>query len=114
MKIKVLFLLLVLGADHTSIVLAQSPGTFAATGDMTSRRFLHTATLLADGRVLITGGRMIERASPLTFKTLASAELFDPRTSTFTATLNMTIPREGHTAALLPDGKVLIAGGWPR
>ena len=106
MKTNVVFLLIALGADHSSIILAQAPGTFAATGDMTSRRYFHTATLLADGRVLMAGGTTRG-------KTLASAELFDPRTGRFTATRNMTIPREVHTVSLLPDGKVLIAPSVP-
>jgi len=96
-----------------STILAQSPGTFTATGSMTTSRFFHTATLLADGRVLIAGGDMIEATTvhPPPFKTQSTAELYDPRSGTFTATGAMTMPRSSHSAALLPDGKVLIAGG---
>ena len=104
--------LLGLGAVASTTV-AQSPGTFTATLSMTTPRFFHTATLLADGRVLIAGGDMIEAkaAAPPPFKTLSSAELYDPRSGRFTATGDMTMPRSGHTATLLPDGTVLISGG---
>ena len=105
MKTNVVFLLLVLAAGQTPKAAAQSPGTFTATGSMTTPRISHTATLLADGRVLITGGVASE------FKDQSSAELYDPRTGRFTATSNMTTPRSRHTATLLPDGRVLIAGG---
>ena len=82
-------------------------GTFSATATpMASARFFHTATLLSDGRVLITGGVVAGGAH------LDSAELFDPATGTFsTIPSPMTVAREGHTATLLPGGKVLIAGG---
>ncbi len=104
------WLLAVTAGLHLS---AQPPGTFTATGDMNSRRFLHTATLLTDGRVLIAGGYMIEATGgpPLPWKTLSSAEIYDPGTGKFTPAGNMNYPRAEHTATLLPNGKVLIAGG---
>ena len=110
MKTNVVFLLLVLAAGQTPKAAAQSPGTFTATGNMTTPRYFHTATLLADGRVLIAGGGSRD-ARTGAFKTQSSAELYDPRTGTFKATGNMTTPRSRHTATLLPDGRVLIAGG---
>src|SRR5262249_23734757 len=67
-------------------------------------------TLLASGEVLISGGRDVTRpGSPV----LSTAELFDPRTDTFTSVGDMTMTRSEHTATLLPDGRVLIAGGEP-
>jgi Galactose oxidase, central domain len=91
-------------AGYASLAMAQTPGTFAATGNMTSPRSWHTATLLTNGKVLITGGS-------LGFNPLATAELYDPDRGTFTSTGRMTTPRMAHSATLLPDGKVLIAGG---
>jgi hypothetical protein len=82
-----------------SMVMAQSAGTFTATGKMTWPRFRNTATLLTNGKVLIAG-----RAP--------TAELYDPSTGAFTATGDMITPRVfGASATLLPDGKVLFAGG---
>ena len=76
---------------------------------MTSGRAEHSATLMpATGNVLIAGGFT---GSPAVV--LSSAELFNPMTKTFTATTHsMTVVRQDHTATLLPNGKVLIAGGF--
>ncbi|PYE53158.1 Kelch repeat-containing protein [Deinococcus yavapaiensis] len=62
----------------------------------------HTATLLPNGKVLLTGGSNEQTAT----------ELYDPATNTFVAGPNMTVNRREHTATLLPNGKVLIAGGF--
>ncbi len=78
---------------------------FHLTGSMTVPRVAHTATLLSDGRVLIAG------ASGYGGDLVASAELYDPATGTFTKTGSMTTGRDDHTAALLSDGRVLIVGG---
>jgi hypothetical protein len=76
---------------------------FRPTGVMRYPRIAHTATLLADGRVLVAGGRGSE--------VNASAEIYDPKTGTFHDTGSMLTARYKHTAGVLPDGRVLIAGG---
>jgi large repetitive protein len=83
-------------------------GTFSPTGWMTTPRAEHTATLLSDGRVLITGGQI---ESNNVFSSLSTAELYDPRLGTFRPTGSMTVARFNHTATLLETGHVLIAGG---
>ena len=77
--------------------------SFQATGSMHHARVAHTATLLEDGRVLVTGG--------YSGQVSASAEVYDPKTGSFSETGSMTTARCKHTAGLLPDGRVLIAGG---
>jgi len=104
----VLPVLLLAAAGNGATALAQSQGAFTPTGNLTTQRTGHTATLLTSGNVLIAGGSAILAGSPV----WASAELYDPLTSTFTLNGGMTTPRAGHTATLLPDGKVLIAGGY--
>ncbi len=89
--------------------LAQSVGAFVPTGVMKTPRLFATATLLKDGRVLIAGGLHCDVLNHC--DALASAELYDPSTETFAATGNMRVAREFHSAALLSDGRVLIAGG---
>jgi hypothetical protein len=84
-----------------------STGAFTAVENMTSARMHHTANLLSSGKVLLAGGW--SSYSPIT--SLASAELFDPSTNTFTSVGSMSIPRNRHKSALLSDGKVLIFGG---
>lgn len=107
MKHRFILPFLLLGALG-KIALPQSQGAFAPTGDLTTQRMGHTATLLTNGKVLIAGGAAILSGWPL----WSSAELYDPLTGTFALTNSMTTPRAGHTATLLPDGKVLIAGGF--
>jgi hypothetical protein len=81
--------------------------TFGAGPAMVTARAGHTATPLADGRVLITGGYSAEGTAPL-----STAELYDPATGRFAATGPMAVGRGAHTATLLPDGRVLVVGGW--
>jgi uncharacterized repeat protein (TIGR03803 family) len=81
-------------------------GIWTATGNLTTNRNSHTATLLPNGLVLVTGG------SDNNGKDLSSAELYDPNSGVWTVTGSMTTRRSsGAVAILLPNGKVLVAGG---
>src|SRR5579862_3966405 len=83
--------------------------TFTPTGSMTVARTGQTITMLRDGRVLLTGGDQNAGYR----SQLASAEIYDSASGAFTATGSMSTPREGHTATMLRDGRVLVAGGSP-
>jgi N-acetylneuraminic acid mutarotase len=78
-------------------------GTWIVTGNMTTARYCHIATLLPDGTVLVAGGGGPEEQ--------ASAEIYDPVVATWTATGCMTTARGNYTATLLPNETVLAAGG---
>jgi hypothetical protein len=90
-------------------------GIFTPTGSMTVARFQHTATLLPNGKVLIAGGQFTDPMGEMALiYDTGAAELYDPTAGTFTATGGMNAARFGHSATLLPSGKVLIAGGADR
>src|SRR5262249_39478319 len=77
------------------------------TGDMTTPRTSPTATLLNDGRVLIVGNEYKPNQNLRN-----TADLYDPRTGTFTKTGDSATDQTGGRAVLLNDGRVLIVGGW--
>lgn len=78
--------------------------TWNDAGSMASPRMFHTATLLANGKVLVVGGRTM-------YEVYSSAELYDPSSRSWSSAGNMTSSRVGHRATLLSNGKVLVDGG---
>lgn len=80
-------------------------GIWSATAPMGSARLHHTATLLSDGKVLVTGG-FDSTGMPLRF-----AEIFNPVAGSWTRVGNMTTPRARHSATILLNGKVIVTGG---
>ena len=97
-------------------------GTWSSAPSLNEARVLHTATMLQDGRVLVTGGyqsREVGITGPYgrvdgfyrVPTVLDDGEIYDPNAATWTLTGNLIEPRQAHTATLLPGGEVLVAGG---
>ena len=98
-----------LAADVVDEIYDPATAAFSRTGSMSQARMLDTATLLPDGRVLVAGGMPPDSlVSPV----YTSAELWDPATGVFSPTGSMANGRHAQTATLLPDGRVLVAGGF--
>jgi N-acetylneuraminic acid mutarotase len=95
------------GALASAEVYDLSTDEWLSVGSMANARYRHTATVLEDGFILVTGGDAATGTKPL-----ASAELCNPSTGTWSLTGSMIYPHGlGHTATLLADGKILVAGG---
>jgi len=82
--------------------------SWSAAAPLNTARRMHTATLLPNGKVLVTGGDI---GGFGTYTPIASVELYDPATNSWSAAAPMSTPRSRHTATLLPSGKVLVTGG---
>jgi Kelch motif len=75
-------------------------------GNMLNGRARHSIALLADGRVLVAGGWNV--------RVIPATEIFDPATSTWSATGRLITGRDEHSSAVLHDGRVVVAGGLDR
>jgi hypothetical protein len=93
----------------TAAVYTPAAGTWAVTGSMAASRRVHSLTSLGGGRVLAVGGLTGTLQFPL--PATRTAELYDPAAGTWTATGSLGLARHDHSASLLPDGRVLVAGG---
>jgi hypothetical protein len=111
MKANIILLTVAFGLSVVPEATAQLLGTFTKTGSLTTARSGHTATVLANGKVLIAGGLNFPGSGPDVYHFLASAELYDPATGLSSPTGDMITARARHSATLLPGGKVLIVGG---
>jgi hypothetical protein len=88
-------------------------GTWSKAGVMSLNRRVFAAALLPDGRLLAIGGGVLA-GQPARGMLLASVERFDPTSGGWSAAAPMLLPRVGHTATALPDGRILVVGGQVR
>src|SRR5437762_813454 len=104
--------LLFVGAALLVQPCAAAPFQWEFTGNLHTPRYYHTATMLSDGRLLVIGGAT---TGPQTFPDpgTPSVEAYDPATGTWTVNGSLIGQRLLHTATLLSNGTLVIAGGWP-
>lgn len=106
-----------LGANFSVLNTAElydpATGSWSSAGTMNSARFYHTTTLLPNGSVLVAAGSNTNLPNPPFLTPLRTAELYDPSTESWTATGELITARVVPTETLLPNGKVLVAGGGP-
>jgi hypothetical protein len=96
---------------NSMVTVTTSSSGFTPTGSLHEARGFHTATLLADGKVLVDGGA--NSNSPCPDGGIPSAELYNPAAGSFAPTFGQSVfVRYAHTATLLSTGKVLLAGGF--
>jgi N-acetylneuraminic acid mutarotase len=96
-----------MGALDSAEIYTPGSNKWAVTGSLTTDRYAHTASLLADGRVLVVGGDDETGWSPL-----ASAEIYSPGSNSWSlAAGSLKTARYYHTAATLADGRVLVMEG---
>ena len=103
--------------DTTTVELFDpNSGLYSVTGPLNQGRAQHTATLLRNGNVLVLGGTQVMApgggGAPAAPVSLASAEVYDVATGMFRPAGMLQVARDSHSATLLPNGTVLVAGGY--
>ncbi len=97
------------GPTATSQIFDSQTRRFSAAASLSTARVAHAGVTLYGGKVLVAGGGNLSVTSPAEY--LSSAELYDPASNSWRAAGEMTTPRANHTATLLADGRILVAGG---
>jgi WD40 repeat protein len=97
--------------EMTAEIYDAAADSWTLTAPMTRDRSGHTATRMTDGRVLVVGGELAHDLRDW-FPFKGTAEIFDPRTNSWSATSSLATPRGGFTATALPTGEVLVVGGY--
>jgi hypothetical protein len=109
---------LLLGSSETASAELFDPasGLFTTTGSLVQARSHHTATLLSNGKVLVLGGTRIKvpegGGAPAAPVSLGSAEIYEPAEGVFRTGGELLIACDSHSATLLANGTVLVAGGY--
>ena len=103
------------GVLSSAEIVDPSTNSSKPAGSMSQPRTGHSATLLPNGTVLIAGGSSTAALAPGGIKgdaSLQTAEVYDPATNSFSSPISMQGNHIAHSATLLADGTVLIAGGF--
>ncbi|MDI6840981.1 MAG: kelch repeat-containing protein [bacterium] len=98
-----------IGAYNSCELYDPGSGIWKETGNLNQERWSHAAVLLQDGRVLVVAGYAWDGVYG---QFLSDYEIYDPETGSFEDVPPLIPARENHTATLLQDGRVLVAGGW--
>lgn len=106
------------GLSNAAALYNPTNNTWSAAANLVGERYRHTTTLLASGKVLMTGGGALYQLPPGGsteagwYKSWQFADIYDPASDTWNAAANLGTARYYHTATLLQSGKVLVVDGW--
>ncbi len=98
---------------YLSEIYDPASGLWSSTPTQGPQAYFHTATLMPDGRVLVAGG-VETLGGGATYSTYASTRIYNPDNGQWSATGSMHLGRASHSATLLTDGRLLVAGGYGR
>jgi hypothetical protein len=102
-------------ASATAEIYDRDTNTWSSAGSMSVTRSLASAVRMQDGRVLVTGGASAWLGNGITSTSLPvqmRADVYDPDSRTWSSAGEMSQARATHTSVVLPNGLVMVMGGW--